>query len=59
MVFKVLAEEEPDVRVLNYSPGPVGTAMNVKCTEDSADPDTRKMMMGARESNMVLTTDQT
>uniref|UniRef100_A0A4W6DGD2 Sepiapterin reductase n=1 Tax=Lates calcarifer TaxID=8187 RepID=A0A4W6DGD2_LATCA len=27
MIFRVLAEEEPDLRVLNYSPGPLDTAM--------------------------------
>ncbi|CAJ1071050.1 sepiapterin reductase-like [Xyrichtys novacula] len=27
MMFKVLAQEEPDLRVLNYSPGPMDTAM--------------------------------
>ncbi len=59
MVFKVVAEEDPDVRVLNWAPGPVGTIMNIKCTEDSADPDTRKMMRDARDSKMVLTCDQT
>uniref|UniRef100_A0AAV2MQM9 Sepiapterin reductase n=1 Tax=Knipowitschia caucasica TaxID=637954 RepID=A0AAV2MQM9_KNICA len=27
MMFKVLAEEEPDVKVLSYSPGPMDTEM--------------------------------
>ncbi|XP_072016373.1 sepiapterin reductase-like [Amphiura filiformis] len=59
MVFKVVAEEEQDVRVLNWAPGPVRTIMITKCTEDSADADTRQMMRDARDSNMVLTCDQT
>lgn len=59
MMFKVLAEEEPDMRVLNWSPGPVATQMNVTVTEHTADEETKKMMKDTQEKKMVLTTDQT
>ncbi|KAM9820046.1 sepiapterin reductase-like [Neosynchiropus ocellatus] len=38
MMFKVLAEEEPDVRVLNYSPGPLDTDMMETARTLTADP---------------------
>ena len=40
MFFKVLATEEPDVRVLNYAPGPLETEMSDQCML-SEDPDVR------------------
>uniref|UniRef100_A0A4W6DHD5 Sepiapterin reductase n=1 Tax=Lates calcarifer TaxID=8187 RepID=A0A4W6DHD5_LATCA len=33
MIFRVLAEEEPDLRVLNYSPGPLDTAMQMSFSD--------------------------
>ncbi|KPP67145.1 Sepiapterin reductase-like [Scleropages formosus] len=38
MMFRVLAKEEPDVRVLNYSPGPMDTDMQAQAQSCSADP---------------------
>ncbi|KAL4630146.1 Sepiapterin reductase-like [Arapaima gigas] len=38
MVFRVLAKEEPDVRVLSYSPGPMDTDMQAQARSYSADP---------------------
>ena len=35
--FKVLAAEEPDVRVLNYAPGPVETAMRNQIVDQTWD----------------------
>ncbi|XP_046437830.1 sepiapterin reductase-like [Daphnia pulex] len=35
MFFKVLAKEEPDVRVLNYAPGPVETNMRTQLLHQS------------------------
>ncbi|KAL4005246.1 hypothetical protein ACER0C_004959 [Sarotherodon galilaeus] len=43
MMFQVLALEEPDVRVLSYSPGPLDTAMQVEARSRSADPSIRKL----------------
>ncbi|XP_061593482.1 sepiapterin reductase-like [Cololabis saira] len=42
MTFRVLAEEEPDLRVLNYSPGPLDTAMQVEARSRTADPALRE-----------------
>ncbi|XP_029941554.1 sepiapterin reductase a [Salarias fasciatus] len=42
MTFRVLAEEEPDVRVLSYSPGPLDTDMQREARSHTADPDIRK-----------------
>ncbi|XP_065103932.1 sepiapterin reductase b [Paramisgurnus dabryanus] len=37
MMFRVLAEEEPDVRVLSYAPGPLDTDMQVQARCFSGD----------------------
>jgi len=37
MFFKVLAIEEPNIRVLNYAPGPVETAMRNQILDDTWD----------------------
>ncbi|XP_032033251.2 sepiapterin reductase [Hylobates moloch] len=42
MLFQVLALEEPNVRVLNYAPGPLDTDMQQLARETSIDPDMRK-----------------
>uniref|UniRef100_A0A2K5H6V9 Sepiapterin reductase n=1 Tax=Colobus angolensis palliatus TaxID=336983 RepID=A0A2K5H6V9_COLAP len=42
MLFQVLALEEPNVRVLNYAPGPLDTDMQQLARETSMDPDIRK-----------------
>ena len=43
MFFKVVAEEEPSVRVLSYDPGPCATDMQIECREKSADPEVKQM----------------
>lgn len=42
MMFRVLAEEEPDLRVLNYSPGPLDTDMQLEARSKSGDALLRK-----------------
>lgn len=42
MMFKVLAEEEPDLRVLSYAPGPLDTAMQMEARSRTGDPSLRK-----------------
>ncbi|XP_067270681.1 sepiapterin reductase b [Pseudorasbora parva] len=37
MMFRVLAEEEPDLRVLSYAPGPLDTDMQLQARRSSAD----------------------
>ncbi|KAK7895807.1 hypothetical protein WMY93_021132 [Mugilogobius chulae] len=42
MVFRVLAAEEPDLRVLNYAPGPLDTDMQLEARSKSGDVQLRK-----------------
>lgn len=42
MMFRVLAEEEPDLRVLNYAPGPLDTDMQLEARSKSGDALLRK-----------------
>ncbi|XP_075413072.1 sepiapterin reductase [Tenrec ecaudatus] len=44
MMCKVLAAEEPSVRVLNYAPGPLDTDMQRVARETSVDPEVRKKL---------------
>lgn len=59
MLFKTIAVEDPDVRILNYAPGPVDTAMNQEICDTSADQPLREMMSGLRTSNNILQPHQT
>jgi sepiapterin reductase len=43
MFFKVVAEEEPSVRVLSYDPGPCATDMQIECREKCVDPEVKQM----------------
>lgn len=56
LFFKVLAEEESHVTVLNYSPGPVKTAMYENIIENVKDEDIKNMFMNL---DNVLTCEQT
>ncbi|XP_051268345.1 sepiapterin reductase a [Dicentrarchus labrax] len=55
MMFKVLAEEEPDLRVLNYSPGPLDTAMQEAARSRTADPSIRKSFSDMFSQGQLLT----
>ncbi|XP_014218771.1 sepiapterin reductase-like [Copidosoma floridanum] len=59
MYFKVFAKENPDVNVLNYSPGPVDTEMLDTVTDNIVDPTTKEIFKDLKENERVLTTDQT
>lgn len=59
MYFKVLADEESDLVVLNYSPGPVDTDMTVDIQDRSNAEDIRNYFKGLRETTTMLTTQQT
>ncbi|XP_043202443.1 sepiapterin reductase-like [Amphibalanus amphitrite] len=43
MFFRVLAAEHPELRVLNYAPGPLVTDMARTVADTTADPDIQKM----------------
>ncbi|XP_044030459.1 sepiapterin reductase a [Siniperca chuatsi] len=55
MMFRVLAEEEPDLRVLNYSPGPLDTAMQEVARSRTADPSIRKSFSDIFTQGQLLT----
>uniref|UniRef100_A0A3P8SX16 Sepiapterin reductase n=1 Tax=Amphiprion percula TaxID=161767 RepID=A0A3P8SX16_AMPPE len=55
MMFRVLAEEEPDLRVLNYSPGPLDTAMQVEARTRTADDTIRKSFVDMFDQGQLLT----
>ncbi|KAF5270712.1 hypothetical protein FQA39_LY01450 [Lamprigera yunnana] len=59
LYFRVLALEEPDVTVLNYSPGPVDTDMVDKICVSAESEETRDMFLKCKSENTILTTIQT
>lgn len=59
LYFKVFALEEDDVRVLNYSPGPVDTAMVNEVIGNVKDEGVRGMFVEMKEKNTILTPLQT
>ncbi|XP_053114055.1 sepiapterin reductase [Hemicordylus capensis] len=57
MMFQVLAAEEPDVRVLNYAPGPLDTDMQEVARTKSGDPDLRQQFLLMKQSGRLLDCD--
>ncbi|KAE8284755.1 Sepiapterin reductase [Larimichthys crocea] len=55
MMFRVLAEEEPDLRVLNYSPGPLDTDMQLVARSRTGDPSLRKTFSDMFAEGRLLT----
>lgn len=51
--------ENPDVKVLNYAPGPVQTDMLQTMCDDVADTEVREQFQHMQEHKQVLTTEQT
>ncbi|XP_033222406.1 sepiapterin reductase isoform X2 [Belonocnema kinseyi] len=59
MFFKVFAAENPDVNVLNYSPGPVKTNMlNVVC-QDVGDTEVKKKFNELKDKDTALSPEKT
>lgn len=56
---QVFALENPDVNVLSYSPGPVDTDMFQTVCETINNPETKERLIHSRQTNTVLTTEQT
>ncbi|KAK8384281.1 hypothetical protein O3P69_009210 [Scylla paramamosain] len=54
MLFKVLAVEDPGVRVLNYAPGPLDTGMQVHARTMTQDDDIRKTFTSMKEEGKLL-----
>ncbi|CAC5406774.1 SPR [Mytilus coruscus] len=57
MFYKVMAEEEPNIRVLNYAPGPCKTDMQIKCRENTSDPEVKQMFESMHNEGNVLECD--
>ncbi|XP_077070027.1 sepiapterin reductase-like [Siphateles boraxobius] len=58
MMFRVLAEEEPDLRVLNYAPGPLDTDMQLQARSSSADDALRNTFSVMHANGQLLTCNQ-
>ncbi|KFW04603.1 Sepiapterin reductase, partial [Fulmarus glacialis] len=54
MMFQVLALEEPDVRVLNYAPGPLDTDMQLLARTKTGDPEMRQYFQSLQESGQLI-----
>ncbi|XP_789849.2 sepiapterin reductase [Strongylocentrotus purpuratus] len=59
MLFRTIALEEPDVRVLNYDPGAVDTAMFRDNATNNASVDVRQMLERLENDQQLLKPDQT
>ncbi|TSL28175.1 Sepiapterin reductase [Bagarius yarrelli] len=55
MMFRVLAKEECDLRVLNYAPGPLETDMQVYARTNTADEGLRTSMAAMHSEGRLLT----
>ncbi|NXT21856.1 SPRE reductase, partial [Syrrhaptes paradoxus] len=54
MMFQVLALEEPDVRVLNYAPGPLDTDMQLLARTKTGDPEMRQYFQSLQENSQLI-----
>ncbi|XP_024937763.1 sepiapterin reductase isoform X3 [Cephus cinctus] len=59
MFFKVFAAENPQINVLNYSPGPVETDMLRTICREAGDLEIKTSFNEMRDKNGVLSTEQT
>ncbi|XP_061836609.1 sepiapterin reductase a isoform X2 [Nerophis lumbriciformis] len=55
MMFKVLAEENPDLRVLNYAPGPLDTDMQLVIRTQTAEVTIRQTFADMSAQGQLLT----
>uniref|UniRef100_A0A8D2MKI2 Sepiapterin reductase n=1 Tax=Zonotrichia albicollis TaxID=44394 RepID=A0A8D2MKI2_ZONAL len=54
MMFRVLALEEPGVRVLNYAPGPLDTDMQLLARSRTRDPGLRQRFQTLQEQGQLI-----
>ncbi|XP_071311913.1 sepiapterin reductase [Agelaius tricolor] len=54
MMFRVLALEEPGVRVLNYAPGPLDTDMQLLARSKTGDPGLRQHFQRLQEQGQLI-----
>uniref|UniRef100_A0A8C0YEY8 Sepiapterin reductase n=2 Tax=Cyprinus carpio TaxID=7962 RepID=A0A8C0YEY8_CYPCA len=58
MMFRVLAEEEPDVRVLSYAPGPLDTDMQLQARRSSGDLQLRRSFSSMFSEGQLLSCEE-
>ncbi|MBN3326326.1 SPRE reductase, partial [Atractosteus spatula] len=58
MMFRVLAEEEPDVRVLNYAPGPLDTDMQTQARSLTGDAQVRQSLSDMHSRGELISCSQ-
>ncbi|NWV10896.1 SPRE reductase, partial [Ptilonorhynchus violaceus] len=54
MMFQVLALEQPEVRVLNYAPGPLDTDMQLLARTRTGDPRMRQYFQSLQENRQLI-----
>ncbi|XP_074051782.1 sepiapterin reductase [Macrotis lagotis] len=54
MIFRVLAQEEPSVRVLSYAPGPLDTDMHQEARQKTKNLELRKAIINLKENQTLL-----
>ncbi|NXD30066.1 SPRE reductase, partial [Spelaeornis formosus] len=54
MMFRVLALEEPELRVLNYAPGPLDTDMQLLARTRTGDPGMRQHFQKLQEKGQLI-----
>uniref|UniRef100_A0A671PME8 Sepiapterin reductase n=1 Tax=Sinocyclocheilus anshuiensis TaxID=1608454 RepID=A0A671PME8_9TELE len=58
MMFRVLAAEEPDVRVLSYAPGPLDTDMQLQARRSSGDLQLRRSFSSMFSEGQLLSCEE-
>lgn len=46
MLFRTMALEDPEIRILNYAPGPLDTDMQHEARTHTGDTEIKKMFIG-------------
>uniref|UniRef100_A0A8C5QP78 Sepiapterin reductase n=1 Tax=Leptobrachium leishanense TaxID=445787 RepID=A0A8C5QP78_9ANUR len=59
MMFKVLAAEQKNIRVLSYAPGPLDTEMHELARAESADPELRQFLANQKDDDKLVDCDVT
>ncbi|NWZ74253.1 SPRE reductase, partial [Acrocephalus arundinaceus] len=54
MMFRVLAREEPELRVLNYAPGPLDTDMQLLARTKTGDAGMRQQFQKMQEEGQLI-----
>ncbi|CAH1258648.1 SPR [Branchiostoma lanceolatum] len=57
MMFKVMAQEEPHLRILNYNPGPLETELKTTVMVEAADAEVREEIRRLRDDNQLIDPD--